>query len=285
MKRQEKDLSLALWRSIVRQPEYLSGALRINPEITLRTFRNQRAEFLESERFVFLTSMKALLKPNVSLAPEVLEYLSFRIFETYQRERKYTEGEGARFSMDVVFQFLEFLCRDSRSGETERFLAKETSFSEEETEILLGCTKVFQTLSAQFRKNPDPKKWIQNGEEILLRMASLHTKIPWSALESMFYLLVAQNTLAKKYSCDSLLKGWMAEYGFDEKDYSTVANYFPPGTSLLEFNGKYTEALRILNGGPKSNSMDLLLLRSIGNYFSSLLARVATQLETMPQPT
>ncbi|MDF3821670.1 hypothetical protein P3G55_17330 [Leptospira sp. 96542] len=275
-----KNREILLWRSIARQPEYMAGAFRLNQDITLRTFKNQEAKFLHSERFDFILAMKALLKPVTDLDSERMEYLIFRIFEAYTRELKYTSDPETRFSMDVLFQFIEFLCVDHPKEDVGSFLQKETSLTKEEVDTILVCIKVFNKLGSYFRKSPNLKKTIENGEPILQSLAAHHPTIPWLALESMFYLLVAQNALASKYSCDSLLKGWMKEYGFDENQYVTVANYFPPGTTLHEFHGKYTSAIRSLNSGKsKDHTMDLLLLRSIGNYFSSLLVKVAHQME------
>lgn len=274
------DKALLLWRSIARQPESRIGAFRLNQEISLRLFRNHPEKYLESERFDFLMSMKAVLKPVTDLENEKLEYLAFRIFEAYERERRYVDVPDGRFSMDILFQFVEFLSIDSPKENMNLFLQKETSLSKDEVETLLSCIKVFNKLSGYFRKSPNLKKTIENGEEILLTLAANFTNIPWLALESMFYLLVAENALASKYSCDSLLKGWMKEYGFDENQYVVVANFFPPGTTIPEFHGKYTSAIRHLNSHKSGeHMMDLLLLRSIGNYFSSVLVKVAHQME------
>ncbi|MCZ8344461.1 MAG: hypothetical protein O9301_15610 [Leptospira sp.] len=280
------DKALLLWRSIARQPEAITGVFRLNQEISLRLFRGNPDRYLESERFDFLMAMKAVLKPVCDLDNEKLEYLAFRIFEAFEREKKYVTVPDGRFSIDVLFQFVEFLSVEGSKENLHQFLQRETSLSKDEVETLLSCIKVFNKLSIYFRKSPNLKKTIENGEEILLTLAANFVTIPWLALESMFYLLVAENALATKYSCDSLLKGWMKEYGFDENQYVVVANFFPPGTTIPEFHGKYTNAIRHLNASKKDDhGMDLLLLRSIGNYFSSLLVKVAHQMEGLQTAT
>ncbi|TGL56673.1 hypothetical protein EHQ58_15865 [Leptospira ognonensis] len=276
------DSAVLLWKSLVRQPEFQAGALRLNQDITLRTFKNQNYRYLDSERFEFIVAMKELLKPVASLENEKIEYLIFRIYECYHKELAYSAGIDSRFSIDIVFQFIEFLCADGKKEDIEKVLQKETSLDKKEVESIISHIKAFNKLGAYFSKSSSLKKTIENGEQILSAIASAYPDITWLALESMFYLLVAQYALATKYSCESLLRGWMNEYGFDENQYVVVANFFPPGTSLLDFRGNYTNAIRSLHGMSASTrpEYDLLLLRSIGNYFSSWIVKVAHQMES-----
>jgi|GEM_PF-2566613 hypothetical protein len=275
------DSSVLLWKSLVRQPEFQAGALRLNQDITIRTFKNQKGRYLESERFDFIIAMKELLKPIATLDNEKVEYLIFRIYECYQKEMAYAAGLDSRFSIDIVFQFIEFLCADGKNDDIEKILQKETSLNKKEVESIIAHIKAFNKLGAYFNRSNSLKKTIENGEQILSAIASSFPDITWLALESMFYLLIAQYALATKYSCESLLRGWMNDYGFDENQYVVVANFFPPGTSLLDFRGNYTNAIRSLHGmsAGMRPEYDLLLLRSIGNYFSSWIVRVAHQME------
>ncbi|TGN20583.1 LIC_13029 family protein [Leptospira idonii] len=275
------DPAVLLWKSLYRQPEFQAGSLRLNQDITIRTFKNQSKRYLTSERYEFITAMKELLKPIATLDHEKVEYLIFRIFECYNKEMEYWRDTHSRFSMDILFQFIEFLCADSPKEDLSVLLQKETSLNQKEVESILIHIKAFNKLGIYFSKSPSLKKTIENGEPILATLASAYPTITWLALESMFYILVAQYALASRYSCESLLRGWMTEYGFDENQYVVVASYFPPGTSLLDFRGKYTNAIRALRGisGEKKPDYDLLLLRSIGNYFSSWIVRVAHQME------
>ncbi|GBF48585.1 hypothetical protein LPTSP4_00840 [Leptospira ryugenii] len=276
------DPALLLWRSLARQPEYRMGALHLNPEITIRTFKNQKARYLEAGRFEFILAMKELLKPVSQLENEKMEYLIFRSFDAYQKEVAYSQGSDTQFSIDIVFQFIEFLCQEKTKEDITSLLQKETSLEKKEVDSIIQHIKAFNKLGAYFTKVNHLKKTIENGEQIIAAIATAFPEITWLALESMFYLLVAQHALASKYSCESLLKGWMNEYGFDENQYVVVANFFPPGTSLLDFSGRYTEAIRTLIRIKEKErpEYDLLLLRSIGNYFSSWIVKVAHQMET-----
>ncbi len=276
------DSAVLLWKSVARQPEFQEGFLRLNQETTIRTFKNQKARFLQSERFEFTIAMKELFRPNSTVENEQLEYLIFRVYENYKNELYYISKKDARFSIDIVFQFIEFLYSDGKREEMEALLMKETSLEKKEVDSIIQNIKAFNSLGTYFQKSSTLKKTIEKGEQILLVMAKNFPSVPWLALESMFYLLVAQYALASKYSCESLLRGWMKEYGFDENQYVVVANFFPPGTSLLEFRGKYTNAIRSLHDASANvrPEYDLLLLRSIGNYFSSWIVRVAHQMET-----
>jgi hypothetical protein len=276
------DPALLLWKSLSRQPEFQAGALRLNQEISIRTFKNQSSRYLDSERFDFIIAMKELLKPIASLDPEKVEYLIFRTYECYRKELAYSNGTDSRFSIDIVFQFIEFLCSEGQKDDILKIIQSETSLDKKETESIIQHIKVFNKLGAYFSKSSSLKKTIENGEQILSAVASAQPEITWLALESMFYLLIAQYALSTKYSCESLLRGWMNEYGFDENQYVVVANFFPPGTSLLDFRGKYTNAIRSLLGVSQASKpdYDLLLLRSIGNYFSSWIVKVAHQMET-----
>ena len=104
------DQAELLWKSIARQPEFQAGAFRLNADITIRTFKNQSNKFLTSERFDFIIAMKELLKPIADLENEKIEYLIFRTYECYMKELAYNDGTDSRFSIDIVFQFIELQC-------------------------------------------------------------------------------------------------------------------------------------------------------------------------------
>lgn len=205
-----------LWKSVARQPEFRDGLLKLNADLSIRTFKNQPQKYLESERFEFVTEVKALLKPLTALNAEKLEYLIFRIFETYQNERIYERGEHSKFSIDIVFQLIEFFYSNGPKADIAKILQKETSLEKKDVDSILAHIKVFNKLGSFISKSPNLRKTIENADEILKEVAALHLEITWLALESMFYLLVAQQALSQKYSCESLLKGWRVEYGFDD---------------------------------------------------------------------
>ena len=199
------DQAELLWKSIARQPEFQAGAFRLNADITIRTFKNQSNKFLTSERFDFIIAMKELLKPIADLENEKIEYLIFRTYECYKKELAYNDGTDSRFSIDIVFQFIEFLCSDSPKEDIAQLLQRETSLDKKEVESIIQHIKAFNKLGTYFNKASNLKKTIENGEQILAATASAFPEITWLALESMFYLLIAQYALATKYSCESLL--------------------------------------------------------------------------------
>lgn len=270
-----------LWKSIARQPEYRDGLLKLNGDLSIRTFKNQPQKYLESDRFEFVLELKGLLKPLSALNAEKLEYLIFRIFETYQNELLYEKGEHSKFSIDIVFQLIEFFYSNGPKADIAKILQKETSLEKKDVDSILSHIKVFNKLGTFIAKSPNLKKTIESSDSILTEVAALHMEITWLALESMFFLLVAQQALSQKYSCESLLKGWRVEYGFDEIQYARMMQYFPPNSSLMDFRGKYVFAIQSLHSTSKveKEEFDLLLLRSIANYFSSWIAKVAKQME------
>ncbi|WCL49429.1 LIC_13029 family protein [Leptospira sp. GIMC2001] len=273
-----------LWKSIERQSEVQTGLVRLNKEVTLRILINKPQEFLEANRFDFTKNMKLFMKTVVTMDSEKLEYFIFRLYDCYLRELQYIENRNNQFSIDILFQVIETLTieKDSLQSVQGYFeAANSDSLTRSDMENILHHMKAFNLMAAQFQRLGNLKKAIELTDQIILKIATLNPMVTVMALDNMFSLILAQNILATKYALRNLLSGWMEEYGFSKDQAARILPLFPNDSSLNEFRSVYTKAMQSLmnmEDATANKEMDLFMLRTICNYFTSWLNRVANQL-------
>lgn len=272
-----------LWKSIERQPEVQLGLVRLNKEVTLRILNNKPLEFLEANRFDFSRNMKEFLKTIVTMEAEKQEYFIFRLYDCYFRELKYIEERSSQFSIDILFQVIETLTIDKESIQSvEGYFSSSNpdSISRADMENILNHMKAYNFMASQFLKVNSIKKSVELSDKIILKAATLNPMVTILSLENMFSLILAQNILASKYGLRNLISGWMEEYGFTPDQAIRIIPLFPLDASLNNFRAVYTKAIQTLGQKEdlENKEMDLFMLRSICNYFTSWLNRVANQL-------
>ncbi|MCC5814601.1 MAG: hypothetical protein JJT78_07590 [Leptospira sp.] len=273
-----------LWKSIERQSEVQAGLIRLNKEVTLRILSNRPTEFLEANRFDFSMNMKSFLKTVVTMDPEKLEYFIFRVYDCYMRELQYRENRNHQFSMDILFQVIETLTleRESKGLAEGNLNLGAESLTKADLDNILNHIKAFNLLSAHFQKIGNIKKTIEYTDVIILKTATLNPMVTVTALDNMFSLILAQNVLATKYAIRNLLSGWMEEYGFSKEQVCRIIPLFPQESSLNDFRTIYSKAMQSLVSDKSENEtkdMDLFILRTVCNYFTSWLNRVASQMQ------
>lgn len=272
-----------LWKSIERQKEIQVGLVRLNKEITLRIFLNRPGDFLESNRYDFSQNMKSFLKTVVTMDSEKLEYFIFRVYDCFMREVNYMEKREAQFSIDILFQVIESLSleKEAKLSQSDNESLGTESLSKADLDHILSHMRAYNLMSLQFEKIGNIKKSIEFSDRIILKTATLNPTVTVLALDNMFSMILAQNVLAIKYGIRNLLSGWKEEYGFSSQDVARIIPLFPRESSLNDFRSVYTQAMQSLVSQKNENGskdMDLFLLRSVCNYFTSWLNRVANQL-------
>lgn len=272
-----------LWKSIERQAEVQLGLVRLNKDVTLRILNNKPNEFLEANRFDFTKNMKEFMKTVVTMDSEKLEYFIFRVYDCYLRELNFINERNSQFSIDILFQVIETLTVEKESIQSvEGYFSSsnQESISRADMENILNHMKAYNFMSIQFKKINNLKRCVELSDQIILKAATLNPMVSILSLDNMYSLILAQNILSSKYGIRNLLSGWMEEYGFTEEQAIRILPLFPSDCSLNEFRSVYTKAIQALGQkvDPINKDMDLFMMRSICNYFTSWLNRVANQL-------
>lgn len=272
-----------LWKSIERQPEVQLGLVRLSKDVTLRILNNKPNEFLEANRFDFSKNMKEFMKTVVTMDAEKLEYFIFRLYDCYLRELKFINEKSSQFSIDILFQVIETLTVEKDSiASVEGYFSSSNpeSISRADMENILNHMKAYNFMSVQFKKINNIKRCVEISDQIILKAATLNPMVSILSLDNMYSLILAQNILSSKYGIRNLLSGWMDEYGFTQEQAARILPLFPNNSSLNEFRSVYTKAIQALGqkADPENKDMDLFMMRSICNYFTSWLNRVANQL-------
>lgn len=274
-----------LWKSIERQIEVQTGLVRLNKEVTLRTLINRPAEFLEANRFDFTVNLKGFLRTVVTMEPEKQEYFIFRVYDCYLRELRYSEDRNSQFSIDILFQVIETLTVEKNLNQTlEKYMdgSPSDALTKADLDAIMHHIKAFNLMNYQFAKIGNIRKAIEMTDQIILKIATVSPMVTVLALDSMFSLILAQNILSLKYGVQNLMTGWMNEYGFSREDAIRILPLFPENSSLNDFRTIYSQAMQVLVESKESENkeMDLFMLRTVCNYFTSWLNRVANQLPT-----
>jgi hypothetical protein len=272
-----------LWKSIERQAEVQLGLVRLNKDVTLRILNNKPNEFLEANRFDFTKNMKEFMKTVVTMDSEKLEYFIFRVYDCYLRELNFINERNSQFSIDILFQVIETLTVEKESIQSvEGYFSSsnQESISRADMENILNHMKAYNFMSIQFKKINNLKRCVELSDQIILKAATLNPMVSILSLDNMYSLILAQNILSSKYGIRNLLSGWMEEYGFTEEQAIRILPLFPSDSSLNEFRSVYTKAIQALGQkvDPINKDMDLFMMRSICNYVTSWLNRVANQL-------
>lgn len=275
-----------LWKSMERQEEVQSGLVRLNKEVTLRILTNKPEDYLNADRYTFTQNTKDFLKTVVTMNQEKREYFIFRIYDSYRREINYMENRNEQFSMDILFQVIETLTieKQSKATKTGYLNLGSESLTKADIEMILNHIRAFNFMAVQFEKIGNIKKAIEYTDRIILRSAILNPNVTVQAMDNMFSLILAQNLLAIKYGVNNLLSGWMGEYGFSKEEAVRIIPLFPKDSSLNDFRSIYSKAMQTLVSQSKnseSKESDLFMLRTICNYFTSWLNRVATQFQVV----
>lgn len=283
----ELERAYLLWRTLTRFKEFQDGQVRLSKENSIRMFKSQNEQFLGGAKTVFSDALKTLLSGS-ALDKINLDKFVGRAYESYMREIEYVSNRKSQFSIDILFQVIETLTMESGSSKSDPAgdpfgIAdpSKSSLTKQDMSQILSYLKAYNKMLQRFQGAGNIKKAIELSDSIITQASIENLDIPILALDNMFNLITAQFVLAQKFLCSQLLVAWKKEYGFDEFQESRVAKFIPANASLLEFRTHYAKALKVLQENPPEDGMgemDLFLIRTVSNYYSSWINQVANQI-------
>ncbi|MCC5815413.1 MAG: hypothetical protein JJT78_11700 [Leptospira sp.] len=282
----EPDKAYLLWRTFNRFQEIREGVYRLNKETTIRTFKNQPDTYLGNDSDKFVKNTFPLLSAPNSPEKEKINKFLFRVHGMYKNEIEYSINRKEQFSMDILFQVIETLFMEVGANKAETAVMdmenQKSAVTKQDLEQIVVYLKAFNKMHARFLASGNMKRAIENSDKIITAGASENMQIPILALDSMFNLITAQFVLSQKYQCKQLLILWKKEYGFDDEQTSRIVKLLPPETSLLDFRNIYAKAIQTLQNQIKQGDplaeMDLFLLRTVSNYYTSWINQIANQI-------
>jgi hypothetical protein len=280
----EPDRAYLLWRTFNRFIEIREGIYRLNKETTIRTFKNQPDNFLGHDSDKFVKNLAPLLSIASGTEKDKVNRFLFKVHEIFMREITYFMNRHDQFSMDILFQVIETLFMEVGASKAESEVMNlggaKSSVTRQDLEQIMVYLKAFNKMHARFLACGSMKKAIEMSDTIITAGSVESIDIPILALDSMFNLITAQFVLAQKYQCKQLLTGWRKEYGFDDDQEARIAKLLPPTTSLIDFRTVYAKAIQTIQNqkGEINSEMDLFLLRTVSNYYTSWINQVANQI-------
>lgn len=282
----DPDRAHLLWRTLQRFKEVREGIYRLNKETSIRTFKNQPEVFLGVDSDKFIKLALPMLGSLQGTEKEKAQRFLHRAHDLYKKEISYSVNRKEQFSMDILFQVIETLFMEYGAGKAESAVmdmeSQKSAVTKQDLEQIVGYLKAYNKMHARFLACGNMKRAIELSDSIITAGAAESMQIPILALDSMFNLITAQFVLSQKYQCKQLLIGWKKEYGFDDEQASRIVKLLPPNSSLLEFRNLYTKAIQELQlkskqGDPMAE-MDLFVLRTVSNYYTSWISQIANQI-------
>lgn len=283
----EPEKAYLLWRTMNRFKEVREGLIHLNKEMSIRMFKNNPDGFLSLDPEKFIKNCLSLLGNQVTPEKEkTIKALIAKIFDSFRKEIVYITNRKEQFSMDILFSVIETVIMEAGSSKAESAVLElqnqKSSITKQDLEQILDYLKAYNKMQARYLACGNIKKAIESSDDIISITASEHLQIPILALDIMFNLITAQYVLSQKYTCKDLILGWKKEYGFGEEETKKIVTLFPPQSSLMDFRNLYTNAIktiqnRIQSGDPTAE-MDLFVLRTLSNYYTSWINQIANQI-------
>lgn len=278
--RMAREKATLLWRVLRRQPEMRSGLVRAVRENFLRAVIGSAERCFSGDESVFIPHLKQLLFGADREGPLNRDQLTLRIFVQFQKELGYIQGRQDQFSFDILFQTIELLSlgkNDEQAESTIRQLGNsEAALSHLDRDRLLEYFRAYNLLAKLIKASGNVKVALEKREQLIDEAASQHVDLPLSALDSMFRYCIAQILLSRKFLCRELIELWREEYGFDQDAVDRMLAHIPADCSLLEFRQRYAQAIQSFRSG--GDQMELFLLRTLANYFTSWVTNVSEKI-------
>lgn len=246
-----------------------------------KNFETSYPGFENAEETSFKDSIhKLLLSSGRFRIVDVKEFVH-HVVSAFYKEQMYRKDRRNHFSLDILFQTIDFLSAGKADDAAEQNLAskQDDGFTAQERENLILNYRAYNAMNTKILSHGNLKDALFKKDTIVSEVALGHKEITITALEFMFRNIVAQQLLAKKYNCDTLINEWSKEYNFDEELKVRVLTYISAETPLLKFRPKYAQAIQAIKNTDisKSNVLDsdLFLLRSLANFYTSWIMQVS----------
>ncbi len=269
------------WKILLRQPEIGEGSVQLLKDTFLKNFETSFSSLENSDDPSFKESFhKLLLSAGRFRIVDIKDFVN-RVVLSYQKEQMYRKDRRNHFSLDILFQTIDFLSAGKSEDVAEQNLAskQDDGLSPQERENLIINYRAYNAMNAKILAIGNLKDALFKKDNIVSEVALLHKDLTITALEFMFRNIVAQQLLSKKYNCDTLINEWGKEYNFDEDMKIRILSYISADTPLLKFRPKYAQAIQAIKNTDfsKSNVLDsdLFLLRSLANFYTSWIMQVS----------
>lgn len=269
------------WKILIRQPEIGEGSVQLLKDTFLKNFETSFSNLENTEEASFKESIhKLLLSAGRFRIVDIKDFVN-RVVLGYQKEQMYRKDRRNHFSLDILFQTIDFLSAGKTEDVAEQNLAskQDDGLSPQERENLIINYRAYNAMNAKILAIGNLKDALFKKDNVVSEVALLHKDLTITALEFMFRNIVAQQLLSKKYNCDTLINEWGKEYNFDDDMKIRILTYISADTPLLKFRPKYAQAIQTIKNTDfsKSNVLDsdLFLLRSLANFYTSWIMQVS----------
>jgi hypothetical protein len=276
-----KDEASLYWKILVRQPEVGEGTVQLLKDTFLKNFETSYSGFNPADDEAFKEAThKLLLSSGRFRIIDVKDFVA-RVAKAFQKEQMYRKDRRNHFSLDILFQTIDFLSAGKPEEAAEQNLVDkhDDGLTIQERENLIINYRAYNAMNAKILGLGNLKDALFKKDIIVSEVALLHKDITITALEFMFRNIIAQQLLSKKYNCDTLINEWGKEYNFDDDLKTRVLSYISGDTPLLKFRPKYAQAIQAIKNTDVSKSnvldSDLFLLRSLANFYTSWIMQVS----------
>ncbi len=273
------ELARLLWRVVHLRPECVQGQVRMFRDSFLRDAGEVvllPAEDLRPALQEFLLAHGRYLVPNFQVFVD-------GVLRLFLREVAYRSDRSRHFSPDILFQTIELISLNKTQAAAEGTIQElgrrdDISVSEQDRAQLLLHFRAYVDIQKRIKAMGGVRASLEQKDVLLIDAGRANPEVTVSALTDMLRTLVAQQLLAMKYSCDTLMVEWMREYGFGPLHMLKLSRLIPFETALAGFRSAYAAAVRSLREAAQDGDRidsDMFLLRSLSNFYTSWTTKVA----------
>ncbi|MBI3396697.1 MAG: hypothetical protein HY042_12740 [Spirochaetia bacterium] len=285
--KETQERALLLWRVIMRQPEAQNGLVRVFREPFLRAYARLQGELTSRNSQLDGKGILSLLNLCGRHGIHEAEMFCNRVAIAFQREITTRSCRRDQFSIDILFHTIELLSMNKSQAEAEATIRSMKgqdpgTFTVVDKESLVSHLRAYNVLNSKINSIQNLKTAIDRRDALIQEVAVSQTSVTLFSLDAMFRNIIAQNLLAKKYRCDTLIVEWIREYGFEADQMVRIARYIPYDSEFSQFRTLYVRAIQSLRTTSEEISdifgSDLFLLRSLANFYTSWVMKVSEQL-------
>ncbi|MCZ8341743.1 MAG: hypothetical protein O9301_01815 [Leptospira sp.] len=276
---QLKKDALLCYRTLQRQPEMKEGTAQVLKDTFLKNYAAQANDIdWNSQKSVEDSIAKILTSSGRYRILNIQDFYN-RVANGFKKEVVYKKDRRNQFSLEILFQTIDLLSVGKSQESKETSVTLEGDLSVQERESMLQSFRIYNALNQKILGLGNLKDAMLKKDLLVDELALTYRETTITAIELMFRNIIAQQLLAKKYRCDTLLSEWKKEYGFDDGMTTRIETYIPKDTPLLQFRSKYAHAVQTIKIQEVSKAnvfdSDLFLLRSLANYYTSWIMQVA----------
>lgn len=283
--RQIQEEAILLWRVLQRQPEIQDGSVKVMKDPFIKAFVKQYSDFLEPGHLT--GALSSILTSNSRYHIRFFNEFVDRVAASYNREMAIKRDRRNRFSFDILFQTIEMLSMHKNTASAEETIDRlgqreNLSISKEDREQLMQSFRAYLEMNRRIMARKKIRSVLVERDEIIGETARALPAVSLIVLDSMFRNIIAQYLLSRKYQCSALIVEWAKEYSLEPTCIVRIADFIPMDTTFSRFREQYVRAVQSLKTHvtikEKLFESDIFLLRSLANFYTSWIMRVAEQI-------